>query len=140
MENYRIQPDLTVSNRKEIKIKKFYNVVIATDRDSWGIREDLGITYKDISSAFVMYKLACLFPSPTMFYNIDNYKNVWHITLKDVKTDEMITIYDWKGGISFGECQESSKETIKNLKKFIKLYILGDCPHPYDNLIAGSVA
>lgn len=139
MRNYRVQPNLN-AKREKIAIKEFYNVVLSTGLASWGIREDLGINCEDISSAFVMYKLACLFHGVTITYSIDGYKSVWCVILRDRETNETITIYDWKGGVGFGECQDSSEKTIENLREFIKLYILGKCPHPYDNVIAGSVA
>lgn len=99
-------------------------------------------TYKLISPALAMYRLVCMFFEAPIC--ADGYKMVWHYNLKHKSTGVTISFSEWKG--AFGVWLEET--SYKKLPHFLKedlLEILGhlisdECAHPYDNLVAGSVA
>lgn len=93
-----------------------------------------------ISSAMLMYRLACLFPGKITTDGQEGYKFVWSMHFKHVETGEVIGFGEWKGGALFWTQTTSNKELIRDLKTLIEILISDNCPHPYDGLVAGRVA
>ncbi len=98
--------------------------------------------YRMMSAPLLLYRLiATFFGAPECF---DNYKNIWSYTIKHIPTGKLITFAEWKGAIGFWLKEVDHNKLPKDFKKdFVELlnYIFSEeCAHPYDNLVAGSVA
>lgn len=100
--------------------------------------------YKVMSSAMLLYRLLCLFQAKVTSEGPDGYKCIWWITLRHKRTDETVTFGEWKGAagiwtkhLSINELSETYKA---DLLELLNLLYSKTCPHPYDGLVAGSVA
>lgn len=97
--------------------------------------------YEALPSALLMYRLACLFPGSIETMGQDGYKFVWQFRLEHVATKTKITFGEWKGGSLFWtEGTKVDKAFLKDVEELITLLVSDNCPHPYDGLVAGSVA
>lgn len=100
--------------------------------------------YTAMSSAMLLYRLLCLYQAKVTSEGPDGYKCIWWITLKHKATNETITFGEWKGAagiwtrhINIKELSEAYKNDLLELLNLLYSKI---CPHPYDGLVAGSVA
>lgn len=98
--------------------------------------------YRIMSPALLLYRLiATFFGTPKC---ADNYKMIWHYNLTHKLTGKVISFSEWKGAIGFWiPDYDHAKLNMKFKKDLIELmnYIISEeCVHPYDNLVAGSVA
>jgi len=125
-----------------------YNGLIVT-RDSekrweWGKLPNDKSTSKHIfdviSSNEMMYKIACMFGKVGFYEN--PYKRLWYSILRHKESQEQLYIGDAKGGVSIG-CskyhldKKFPRADIEELLSFLCSY---NVLHPYDGVIAGSVA
>ena len=100
--------------------------------------------YQAIPSCLLLYRLACLFEGQAKFGGQEGYKVTWEFSLKHKPTGEIITFGYWKGGALFWTQHSSYTELDKSLQKdlldLLSVLLNKNCPHPYDGLVAGSVA
>lgn len=105
-------------------------------------KERLIHLYKTMSPALLLYRLiATFFGAPVCF---DGYKMIWTYTVEHKKSGKAIQFSEWKGAIGFWLPEHSHKELTPEFKtdliKLMNYIISTECAHPYDNLVAGSVA
>lgn len=112
-------------------------------------RKQLEITherlYKAMSAALLLYRTICVIKSPHVFTDgADGYKVPWKIYLYHNKTKKILCISEWKGAISFRtefhSMNEVPDEFLKDMLLFMDTVFGDNSPHPYDSLVAGSVA
>ena len=100
--------------------------------------------WQAIPSALLMYRLACLFPGQIETEGHEGYKVTWTMTLRHKATGEILGFGEWKGGALFwtkyGSYKELPTQFRSDLLKLINLLISDVSPHPYDGVVAGSVA
>jgi hypothetical protein len=99
--------------------------------------------YQAIPSCLLLYRLGCLFEGRPNFEGPEGYKVTWSFSLLHT-SGWRITFGEWKGSALFWLEANNSNELPKDFKKDV-LKLLGvllhkNCPHPYDSLVAGSVA
>jgi hypothetical protein len=96
-----------------------------------------------ISSALLLYRTLCLFGAPVKVEHA-NYKCIWWVCLRHIETGEYLVLGEWKGAAGTWTEYHSAKELPKAFRQDILLLLnelcAPDCPHPYDGLVAGSVA
>ena len=95
-----------------------------------------------ISPALLLYRLiATFFGAPRCE---DNYKMIWHYTVKHKPSGKLLTLSEWKGAAGFWLPDVYHDKLTREFKDDIIAlmnYLVSDkCAHPYDNLVAGSVA
>jgi hypothetical protein len=98
--------------------------------------------YRMMSPALLLYRLiATFFGSPKCE---DGYKMIWHYNLTHKLTGKAISFSEWKGAIGFWipdyTHEKLNKEFKKDLVELMNYLVSNECVHPYDNLVAGSVA
>lgn len=123
-----------------------------THKASWNERGYLGKEethiglYRAIPSALLMYRLACLFPGSIKTEGSKGYKVVWQFNLIHKPTGTQITFGEWKGAslfwTKFYGCKDKNIPDgfLKDVQKLISYLVSKNAAHPYDGLIAGSVA
>ena len=99
-------------------------------------------TYQIISPALLLYRLiATFFGSPKCE---DGHKSIWEYNLIHKATNKSISFSEWKGAAGFWLPETSYKkvdaEFRADLIELMNYLISNECAHPYDNLVAGSVA
>jgi hypothetical protein len=93
-----------------------------------------------IPSSEMLYKIACIFGRVSFYEN--PYKFLWYSRLHHKESQEILYIGDTKGGVAIG-CSKYYKDKnfprsdIEELLSFLCSY---NVLHPYDGVIAGSVA
>lgn len=98
-----------------------------------------------IPAALLLYRLICTF-GPVNLHCEGNkgYKMVWYYALKHKKTNTPIVFDEWKGSsgfhTSFHTFTEMSEELQKDICTLVDYLLSNECGHPYDGLVAGSVA
>jgi len=98
--------------------------------------------YRIMSPALLLYRLiATFFGSPKCY---DQYKIIWEYNLIHKATGKSISFSEWKGAAGFWlpdyEHKKLNKEFKADLIELMNYIISDKCAHPYDNLVAGSVA
>jgi hypothetical protein len=98
-----------------------------------------------ISSAMLLYRTLCLFGAPVRVVSKRNqYKCIWWISLRHKESGEILQLGEWKGAAGTWTKYHSSTELPKTFRQDTLLLLnelcSPDCPHPYDGLVAGSVA
>jgi len=100
--------------------------------------------YEVIPSSLLLYRLLCLYKAEVITEGPDGYKCIWWITLKHKATGDKLTLGEWKGAAGIWTSYYSLKELPSSFKKdilsLLNLLVSETCPHPYDGLVAGSVA
>lgn len=101
--------------------------------------------YEAIPAALLLYRLICTFgPVKLNCYGNDGYKMVWYYSLKHKKTNTPIVFDEWKGSsgfhTTFHTFTEMPEEFQKDICALIDYLLSDECGHPYDGLVAGSVA
>ena len=100
--------------------------------------------YHVISSALLLYRLICLYKAEVYTEGPEGYKCIWWITLKHKETGEVLMFGEWKGAAGIWTRYHNSKELPASYKKdtlnLLNFLVSKTCPHPYDGLVAGSVA
>ena len=99
--------------------------------------------YQAIPSCLLLYRLGCLFEGRPRFEGPEGYKVTWSFSLRHT-SGERITFGEWKGGALFwlyaGNSDGLPKDFKKDVLKLLGVLLHKNCPHPYDSLVAGSVA
>lgn len=100
--------------------------------------------YKAIPSALVLYRLCAFDEVKVETFGPEGYKCVWQVGLVHVKSGRLVYFGEHKGAFSFWT-QNSADEIkdkafIKDLCQFITYLCSDKFAHPYDSLVAGSVA
>lgn len=98
--------------------------------------------YRMISPALLLYRLiATFFGSPKCE---DNYKSIWEYNLLHKATGKSVSFSEWKGAIGFWLPDTNVEKVNKQLKadiiELMNYLVSNECTHPYDNLVAGSIA
>lgn len=101
--------------------------------------------YQAIPAALLLYRLICTFgPVKLQCAGNEGYKMVWYYALKHKKTNTPIVFDEWKGSsgfhTSFYTFTEMSEELQKDICTLVDYLLSDECGHPYDGLVAGSVA
>lgn len=101
--------------------------------------------YEAIPAALLLYRLICTFgPVKLHCEGNEGYKMVWYYALKHKKTNTPIVFDEWKGSsgfhTSFHTFTEMSEELQKDICTLVDYLLSDECGHPYDGLVAGSVA
>lgn len=100
---------------------------------------------QSMSSAMWLYRGICLFPNPIVLCEGSNgYKYPWALPLKHVETGELLVLCEWKGAFSlhsrFHGVEQAPKNFMRDVRRLLNLMLSNKCPHPYDQVVAGSVA
>jgi hypothetical protein len=98
-----------------------------------------------ISSSLLLYRLMCVFgKAPIVPPTEDIYKSLWAFPLSHRSSGEYFTFLDYKGGAtvnSFYSQKEDLPELVaKDLLELLEFLISDQIAHPYDNVLAGTVA
>ncbi len=121
-----------------IKLDPETNTLVFDDTYS----DNLIPLYKLISAPVALYRLICMFFEPPLTNN--DYKMVWHYNLIHKESKTWITLSEWKGafGIRMQHVDYRKLPEVfrADLLELISHLISEECAHPYDNLVAGSVA
>lgn len=101
--------------------------------------------YEVISAALLLYRLICLFPNPVVICEGANgYKVPWAIYLEHKKTGHIICLSEWKGSFSlrttFYDSNDMPEDLKEDLLMLLDLIFSNNSPHPYDDVVAGSMA
>ncbi|MFN3454040.1 MAG: hypothetical protein ACK41T_03705 [Pseudobdellovibrio sp.] len=123
-------------NRKTKKLK-------LNKSRSYNFETDAGL-YAVISSSLALYRL-CAYDGVTVHtYGQEAYKCVWSVGLVHEATGVVVHFGEHKGGFSFwtqyASVEDAPKDFIKDLTMFLEYLISDNFAHPYDGLVAGSVA
>lgn len=99
--------------------------------------------YQTIPSALLLYRLGCVFDGEVHF-DREGYKCIWEFPLKHIKTEEVVIFGEHKAGSSFWtrfvNVKDVPKEFLKDLKELIEYLVSDEVSHPYDGVVAGSIA
>lgn len=72
------------------------------------------------------------------------YKTTWTAILTHRESGNVVTFYDWKGGVSYGSnvraIKGADKKFIKDLRALLKVLADERFPHPYDGCCVGEEA
>lgn len=98
--------------------------------------------YRLMSPALLLYRLiATFFGTPVCE---DNYKSIWEYNIVNKRTGKKLTFSEHKGAIgiwlpeySYTQLHFQFKADLIELMAYLTS---NECAHPYDNLVAGSVA
>lgn len=98
--------------------------------------------YRIMSPALLLYRLiSTFFGSPKC---CDGYKTIWEYTVKHTESGKQMNFSEWKGAIGFWLPEHTytklSEQFRSDLIELMNYLISNECAHPYDNLVAGSVA
>ncbi len=98
--------------------------------------------YKVMSPALFLYRIiATFFGTPKC---ADSYKSIWGYDLIHKASGKGINFSEWKGAIGFWLPEPSHKVLTAEFKadiiELMNYLASNECAHPYDNLVAGSVA
>jgi hypothetical protein len=134
--------NIEMSLRYEPKSNEFYFI-----DNHYDTRYDSPTIASTISSAFMLYKLLCLefYPVyPHILPEDKPYKELWLVGLKHKKSDNILTIGDYKAavsiGMNFSEPDQLPNDFKRDFLELLNFLISDDVVHPYDYTVAGSVA
>lgn len=104
-----------------------------------------GCLYSVIPSALLLYRLLCTFGAVVlMCEGGDGYKCVWEYGVTHKATSEYVMFGEWKGGACLFTRFSSSKDMPQSLRddllSLLNYLVSDECGHPYDGVVAGSVA
>ena len=117
----------------------------ATVSKEWAVSDSKSITmYEIMPSALFLYRLCAFQPVDVIAEGHDGYKCVWSVPLVHTPTGTVIIFGEHKGAASFwmreSQLSRVDKGLLKDLKDFLTYLVSDTCAHPYDGLVAGSVA
>ena len=138
----RLAPEGLIGNVRPNYDKAKGKFVFISDNTNWIKFPTISAV---MSSALFLYRLLCLFETEVQVEPInDRYKCIWWITLKHKESGELLQFGEWKGAAGTWtrfHCLEDLPETFKrDYVLLLNELCSKDCPHPYDGLVAGSVA
>ncbi len=111
-----------------------YNVIFRNN-------ESLGAV---ISSSLLLYRLICIFNEAPIVENTEEaYKSVWEFPLRH-RSGDFFTFLDYKGAATVNSYhsrkEDLPEEVASDLLEFLTFITSNQVAHPYDHLLAGSVA
>lgn len=111
---------------------------VATSAD-WPLGNESSVL---ISSHLLMYRLCCLFKGHVDVSGPQGYKSVWEVYMRHKSTGQLISFTEHKGSPSFYSSifPPTDSEFDGDWVDLLNLLLDRECPHPYDGLVAGSVA
>jgi len=99
--------------------------------------------HAQISPGLMLYRLVLLFKTAD-FEKIDDYKQVWELTLRHKESGEIANLYDYKGGCSMGlketKVENLNPQFAEDLKELLTALVSKWLPLNYDGTVAGTVA
>ena len=103
---------------------------------------DFNMVHKAISSANLLYRLCCLFQGLSVdIEGQSKYKWVWAAYVKHKASGKVFGFSEWKGAVTYQmPTRELEDEWVDDWFELLDLLCSDHCPHPYDRLVAGSVA
>jgi hypothetical protein len=98
-----------------------------------------------ISSSLALYRLMCLFKyPPVMPPPQEIYKTLWQYPLKHRATGNYLTLLEYKAGFTintyFHDAKDVPEEFAKDMLDLLDFLISDQVAHPYDGVLAGTVA
>ncbi|MEN9612254.1 MAG: hypothetical protein RLZZ628_3068 [Bacteroidota bacterium] len=106
-------------------------------------RLDTTFVFEVMSAALVVYRLMCLFLEPPRISK-DAYKTLWEYPLKHVATGNTFILLDYKASLSlstkFSHCSEMPPDFAKDVLELLNFLVSNQVTHPYDGVLAGTVA
>lgn len=101
--------------------------------------------YQVMPSALWLYRLLCLFKAKVYSPGPEAYKLVWSVSLEHKASGQTFMFYEWKGGFTCGFMNRiPDKKKFKafeaDILELLNLLASDKCLHPYDGVVAGSVA
>ena len=129
--------------------KKTGKVLHSPNKPYYKRGEGFTALYDVMPSAMWLYRLACISKPCVSFDGPEGYKLVWSAAYRHKETGVEILFYEWKGGFTFGarlsdakewDTREINKEQVKAILKFLNVLVSPNLTHPYDGVVAGSVA
>ena len=107
-----------------------------------GYNPDFKVTYEIISSANLLYRLCCLFRKlPVDIEGPSGYKLVWTAYVKHKASGKVFGFSEWKGATTYRmPTMKLEDEWVDDWIELLDLLCSDHCPHPYDGLVAGSIA
>ena len=113
--------------------------------DQWTCSDDkFASLHQAIPSALALYRLCAFGENTIRAFGQDGYKCVWQYAVEHIESKTLIVFGEHKGAFSFwlqkSSKDELSKELIRDLEQFITYICSDKFAHPYDGLVAGSVA
>ncbi len=100
--------------------------------------------YQAISSALMLYRLACVFKPIVQFKGREAYKCTWSAAFRNKALGIDILFYEWKGALTIGlrltGSGQFSEAQYAAALDLINLLLAPNLTHPYDGVVAGSVA
>ena len=92
-----------------------------------------------ISSPLLLYRLRCLFPVEVQ--EVDRYKSVWEAEVVHKASGRILGFGEHKGAPRvYLSPDEPNREFVEDGIELLNLLCDPRCPHPYDGIVAGSVA
>jgi hypothetical protein len=118
-------------------VRPSYNKVFSFIGDNYSM-------FEVIPSSLLLYKLLCLYKAKVHSEGPEGYKTVWSICLQHKKTKEILMFSEWKGAAGiwtrFYTQEELPQAYKEDLIELLNHLVSDNCLHPYDGLVAGSVA
>jgi hypothetical protein len=98
-----------------------------------------------ISSSLLLYRLICVFNETPIVSNAQEaYKSVWEFPLCHRSTSDYFTFIDYKGAATVNSYhsrkEDMSEQVASDFLELITFLTSDQVAHPYDHLLAGSVA
>jgi hypothetical protein len=109
----------------------------------WQYEDDNLIALSQMMSpALFLYRIiATFFGNPKCG---DDYKIIWTYNIKHKESGKVLQLSEWKGAIGFWLPETDHTKITKAFKadiiELMNYLCSNECAHPYDNLVAGSVA
>lgn len=106
-----------------------------------------GATYigRAISSALGLYRTLCLFPGAHVVYpNSLPGDTLYAVYLRHVTTGQTLCITEWRGSFryltTFDSPRKAPEAFRRDIVRLMNIILDPKCPHPYEDLAAGSVS
>jgi hypothetical protein len=100
-------------------------------------------TVEVISASLLLYRLMCVFYEPPLVPK-RAYKTLWEYPLLHVATGHVLGLMDYKAGISmvtaFDDLSEMPDDFAKDALELLNFLVSEQVAHPYDGVLAGSIA
>lgn len=126
-----------ITFNKKTKVAKF--------NKDWASSDDkYAAMYEAIPSALALYRLCAFDAVEVQAHGPEGYKCVWSTALIHAQSGRIVFFGEHKGAFSFWtrvpEVEIKDKAFIKDLLSLLTYLVSDTCAHPYDGLVAGSVA
>jgi hypothetical protein len=101
--------------------------------------------WKALPASLALYRTICMFNNPVVECEGNNgYKVPWTMHLLHTESNTVIAMREWKGGFGIGlphyEHTKMPLSLKRDLTLLVETLVSDRSPHPYDGVVAGSVA